>query len=129
MARNLIEQLSETPEERAALERERVILEVTEMICALMEEQGVSRSEFAKRLGTSKSNLTQLLDGRRNMTLKTVTDLLFHLGRSLYVTSCDLAEGPEARYHRRPYWHMSTSPVKVARNMGRPTITPFRIAS
>ncbi len=129
MAKNLIEQLSEAPEERVALERERVILDVTEMICALMEQQGVSRAEFAKRLGTSKSNLTQLLDGQRNMTLKTVTDLLFHLGRSLYVTSYDMAEGPEARFHRRPYWHMSTSPVKGAGNRDEPTITPFRIAS
>jgi transcriptional regulator with XRE-family HTH domain len=62
------------------LEQERLILDVTEMICELMNEAGVSRAELAARLGTSKSHVTQLLAGNRNFTIRTLSDVLVALG-------------------------------------------------
>ena len=37
-----------------------------------MQKQGVSRSQLAERLGTSRAYVTKLLDGQENMTLKTI---------------------------------------------------------
>jgi transcriptional regulator with XRE-family HTH domain len=66
-------------------QQERLILEVTELIERLMKEQGVSKLQFAERLGKTKGYITQLLDGQTNMTLRTISDVMFALGRSLGV--------------------------------------------
>ena len=79
MTRTWIDTITETPEDKRLFEQERAILEVTELICQLMEEQGISKTKLARKMGTSKANITQMLDGRRNMTIRTISDLLFHL--------------------------------------------------
>ena len=85
MPRTLMDQLLRTSDDRRLFEQERVILDVTEMICELMEQKGVTRRELAEGLGTSKANVTQMLNGTRNMTLRTVSDVLFRLGCALQV--------------------------------------------
>lgn len=65
-------------------QQERAILEVTETVCRLMAEQGVSRSELARRLGKSKSYVTQLLDGEANMTVRTISDVFVALERAVH---------------------------------------------
>lgn len=67
------------------LAQERLILDATEAIVGLLEEQGVSRQELARRLGKSKGFVSQLLSGERNMTLRTLADLGYALGRSFSV--------------------------------------------
>ena len=67
--------------------QETAILDTTELICALMKEGGVSRSDLASRMGTTKGNITQILDGSRNMTIRTVSDVLTHLGHE-FRASC-----------------------------------------
>jgi plasmid maintenance system antidote protein VapI len=62
-------------------EQESLVFDATEMICSLMDERDVSRSALADLLGTSKANISQLLDGSRNMTLRTLADLAFALGQ------------------------------------------------
>ena len=42
------------------------------MIRALMESQGVSKAELARRVGKSRAYVTQSLGGDRNMTLSTL---------------------------------------------------------
>lgn len=77
--------------------QEAAILDTTELICALMKEAGISRSELATRMGTTKSNITQILDGSRNMTVRTVSDVMTHLGHE-FKASCKAREGkPESR--------------------------------
>ena len=51
---------------------EGVVLELTEQIAAQMKERGISRSDLAERLGTSRAYVTKLLDGQENMTVKTL---------------------------------------------------------
>lgn len=92
MSKTLIERLIRTPEEKRLFLQERAIIEVTQLICILMEEEGVSKAELAKRLNTSKANVTQILDGRRNMTIRTVSDILFHLGHALEFGAKNLAD-------------------------------------
>ena len=64
------------PEFRKLLAQEELILEFTETICDLLEEENVSRKELANRLGKSKGFVSQLLNGGRNLTLRTVADIL-----------------------------------------------------
>lgn len=61
----------ESPEFRRLLAEEGFVNEVMERICDWMEAEGVSRAELARRLDTSKANVTQMLRGR-NIGLKTL---------------------------------------------------------
>jgi transcriptional regulator with XRE-family HTH domain len=79
MAASIIDAMDD-PEFRKLLAQEELILEVTESICKLLEEEKVSRKELADRLGKSKGFVSQLLNGGRNLTLRTVADILHVLG-------------------------------------------------
>jgi len=65
---------------RRLFAQEDLILEVTETICELLDNEKVSRKELADRLGKSKGFISQLLNGGRNLTLRTVADILHVLG-------------------------------------------------
>jgi len=64
------------PEFRKLLAEQELILEFTETICELLVEEKVSRKELANRLGKTKGFVSQLLNGGRNLTLRTVADIL-----------------------------------------------------
>lgn len=80
----LTEKLTKTAEGMRLYQQERAILEVTELVCQLMDEQDVSRSELAKRLNRTKGYITQLLDGRANMTVRTISDVFTSLDRAVH---------------------------------------------
>lgn len=61
------------------------IVEFTEDIFRLMEEQGVSKAELARRLGTSRAYVTKLLGGDANFTLQTMTRVAMALGAAVHV--------------------------------------------
>jgi transcriptional regulator with XRE-family HTH domain len=61
------------------------IVEFTEDICRLMDEQGVSRAELARRLGTSRAYITKFLGGDANFTLQTMTKIAMALGAAVHV--------------------------------------------
>lgn len=84
MSESLIEKLTKTTEGMRLYQQERAIEELTELICEIMQEQGVSRAELARRLGKTKGYITQLLDGRTNMTVRTVSDVLLAFGRTIH---------------------------------------------
>lgn len=50
----------------------RIVQGASEVIRALMEDQGVHKAELARRVGKSRAYVTQSLSGRRNMTLSTL---------------------------------------------------------
>jgi transcriptional regulator with XRE-family HTH domain len=83
------------PKRRRIYEREALAFEAAELISRLMEEQQVSKTDLARRVGTSKSHVTQLLSGSRNMTLRTLADLAFALGHKVEIRSL-----PRPRKHR-----------------------------
>ncbi|WP_444925429.1 transcriptional regulator [Microbulbifer sp. TRSA002] len=66
-------------EERAFC-REELIYNVTEDLLVIMEDMGVSKKELARRLGKSRSYVTQILSGSRNMTLGSFSDVCYVLG-------------------------------------------------
>lgn len=89
MTETLTERLTSTPEGMRLFQQERAIQEITEIVCEIMEEQGVSRSALADRLGKTKGYVTQLLDGRANMTLRTISNVFTALNRAVH-----FQEGP-----------------------------------
>ena len=76
----LFHQYMENPAFARLMAQEELIMEVTESLCELLEKAGVSRQELAKRLGKSKGFVSQLLNGGRNLTLRTLADVVQALG-------------------------------------------------
>ena len=63
------------PKRRQVFEEEKLILSVAEGIWEAMDQCCVTRADIADRLGTTRANITQLLSGSRNMTLKSLAAL------------------------------------------------------
>jgi transcriptional regulator with XRE-family HTH domain len=58
----------------------RIVRGASEVLRALMTEQGVSKAELARRVGKSRAYVTQSLAGDRNMTLGTLASFADALG-------------------------------------------------
>ncbi len=71
------------PEFRRLFMQERTIGELTEMICREMQRSGVTKKELARRLGKSQGLISQWLSGGRNLTLRSLSDILLALDLSL----------------------------------------------
>jgi transcriptional regulator with XRE-family HTH domain len=84
MTESLFEGYLKDPNYMRLFQQERAIFEVTECIEAVMAELGISRSELAEKLGQSKSWVTQLLDGEKNKTIRTVADVFAVMGREYH---------------------------------------------
>jgi transcriptional regulator with XRE-family HTH domain len=72
---------SDSPENAKLAAQELLIAEVTESIWQAMEQAGVNQTELAKRMGATKGHVSQVLNGSRNMTLRTLADICSALGR------------------------------------------------
>jgi transcriptional regulator with XRE-family HTH domain len=81
MSKTLVEKYVEDAEHMRLFQQERSIYEVTAMLESLLEQQGVNRTELARRLGRTKGWVTQLLDGEGNKTIRTVADVCAVLGQ------------------------------------------------
>jgi transcriptional regulator with XRE-family HTH domain len=126
-----LESLTSTPEEMSHFQQERVILDATERICELMEDLEITRTDLADRLNKSKAHVSQLLSGRRNMTLRTLSDVYCALGRTLVLKDVPLVQpgsfaGAEEGVKCEPIPHISTSePFKTYSYGSAPVIIPF----
>jgi transcriptional regulator with XRE-family HTH domain len=78
--KTLLDKYLEDPEFARLMAQGDLIMEVTETLCELLEKEKISRKELADRLGKSKGFISQLLNGGRNLTLRTVADILHVLG-------------------------------------------------
>ena len=78
--RTQFEQLMESPEFRKLYAIEGLITEAGEFIARLMQEQGVTKAELARRLGKSRAYITQMLSGSANLTVRTLAEVAYALG-------------------------------------------------
>ncbi len=69
-----------TDQEARKLAEETYILSVTEEIWKIMERNQMSKADMARSLKCSKAHVTQLLNGGRNMTLRTLSNICTVLG-------------------------------------------------
>ena len=65
-----------------------------------MEEQGISRAELARRLGTSKAYVTKVLGADVNFTLATMNRLAAAVGGMVHFRIVDRKAGGQE--HRQP---------------------------
>ena len=84
---DFVRDILNSPERKRRFNRERTLTDIVELIAKEMEDQGVSSSQLADRMGVSKSNVSQIMSGQRNLTVRTLSDILFCLGRKLAVAS------------------------------------------
>jgi len=54
---------------------ELLLLDINEQIVERMVARGIRRSELAQRLGSSRAFVTQLLNGKPNLTIKTLVQV------------------------------------------------------
>lgn len=85
MTAEWIKDLLGTSEGRKQVERERLIVDVAETLCEVMECESVTRTDLARRLKCSPAFITKLLRGTHNFTLQTLSDVFFMLGQSVHV--------------------------------------------
>ena len=90
---------------------ERLILRVTNVISGCMEEQNVKKVDLAERVGCSKGYITQILDGTANLTLKTISNVLFELGSTLTVKAVPIKELVEGKRVRLSFFRTGYSPT------------------
>lgn len=121
MAQTYLESVAADPEQMKLYQEERLMVEVTELICRELKKQNLRRSELADKLGKSKGRISQYLDGERNLTLRTVADIFTALGFSLRVdvepinSRCDEQEPIILRCVQqaweRPTWNLPADEV------------------
>jgi len=62
---------------------EQSILDLTELICKIMNQKGIGRRELAQRMGWTKEYLDEWLDGSKEMIITEASSILFYLGYDL----------------------------------------------
>jgi len=76
--------LQKSPVAKRYFVQDMAMLSVTAAIIREMEAQGVTRTQLAARVGRTKAFVSQVLNGSRNMTIRTVADLAWALGKELH---------------------------------------------
>lgn len=84
--------LGDSEADKQALEAERLIVDVTEDILREMDRRGVKKVDLARKLHKSKSFVSSTLDGSRNLTLRTLSQIAYVLGLKARVQFIDHAE-------------------------------------
>lgn len=80
MAETLEDWANKTPQRRRIYAQEGLIVDVSETIYEAMDKRRVLRVDLAKQLGCSKALVSQMLNGKRNMSLRTLADIAYALG-------------------------------------------------
>lgn len=108
----------EDPEMRRIFEQERLAMAAANAIAEAMIEEGVSRAQLAERLGCSRSHVTQALSGNRNITVRTLADMAWALGRQV-----DLRLGALDAIDFRPV--EMPEPTFITRKILSPSFVPL----
>ncbi len=72
-----------TPENRRFVQKN---LDIVEQIVSILDARGMSQRELAKRLGKSEAEVSRMLSGLHNLTLKTIAKLEAALEEDIITT-------------------------------------------
>jgi transcriptional regulator with XRE-family HTH domain len=108
------------PKARASLRREELILEVTESLSRALDEQGLTQSKLARRMGKSPAFVSQILAGGRNLTLSTIAQVAEALGGRVEVRIVRQSEGKA----QRPRSRELSDPAETSRETARASTRP-----
>lgn len=91
---------------------ERLIFNTTEDILLAMQDAGMKQSDLAKKLGKSDSCISQMLNGTRNITLRTLSDICAALGVEVKITiTKDGVDVSHPKVSERRRYTSSSTPV------------------
>lgn len=62
------------------------LLEFVDLVTGAMDAQGISGSELARRMGTSRAYVSKVLAGESNLTIATMGKIAFALGMRVTTT-------------------------------------------
>jgi antitoxin component HigA of HigAB toxin-antitoxin module len=82
---DLLTQEMAKPEFRLAFNKERATIEFQEQIQSALDQDGVSRKQFAEQLGKSPAFVSQVLQHGRNLTVSTMAELADACGCELHI--------------------------------------------
>jgi transcriptional regulator with XRE-family HTH domain len=82
---------------------EEVLLDVTEQIYRRMQEAGLRPSDVAERLGVSRAFVSQLLNGKPNMTMRTLVGVAHALDQRVQVNLRPAAGHAITSEYNRPF--------------------------
>ena len=85
----LEQEINASEESRRFFSQEDLILDVTEAIWEQLDRREWNKKKLAKKLGRSQAYVTQLLNGSRNMTLRTLSDVVFALDLKINIRLCN----------------------------------------
>ena len=77
------------PENRIFIQKN---LEISEQISVLLKAKGWSQKDLALRLGKSESEVSKLLSGLHNLTLKSIVKLEVQLGSDIITTPLEASK-------------------------------------
>ena len=101
MRRGVVNKLRRNPEEKYRLEdlmkdadvrKQLLRFEVTDAIDDIMDSKGINKTSLAKTMGTSLANVSQILNGHRNFTIDTLTEIALALDMGVQIKFVDLCE-------------------------------------
>ena len=84
--KSLYDKYVEDPEFERLMVQEDLIMDVSEDFCKLLKEKKMKRSDLANVMGKTKGLISQFLNGSRNMTLRSIADIAYHLGYKVKIT-------------------------------------------
>lgn len=65
--------------------QENLVFDIGEFLCEAMKEAGISRAELAEKLGTKEKEITDILRGSTDFTVRRISNIFFALGKYLHV--------------------------------------------
>lgn len=80
------------------------LMDLCELVYDRMEELGMSKSDFARKLGMPPSRITKILSGESNMTLKTISQLDAALDLDLNLLDAAGCRQPAGEHHGKINW-------------------------
>lgn len=98
---------SKSPE----LYEELALTAAQEVISAALEREGITRSELAKRLGRTRAAVTRLLADGRNLTMRSVGRILFHLGEQVQLESVPIHQSSPNTVRQKIPWQVAARPA------------------
>ena len=81
--RTMSEKFRADPRTAKIYNREGLLIEITELICEVIQEKEISRKELARKMGKKKKWLNDILNGTRYISIKTVSDIFFAIDKNI----------------------------------------------
>jgi transcriptional regulator with XRE-family HTH domain len=78
--KTLYDEYMEDKEFARLMAQEDLIIDATENILEILNRENLSRSKLANIMGKTRGYISQRLNGRRNITLRSLSDIAYYLG-------------------------------------------------